>query len=235
MTEIHTSKNLTNIKNQTASNSRPAALPIFRVKSRSQQDQWYHIMVVPAGYHICSCGLDYCSHVDASVVHGIDSVVHPDDEQAWITAASFLDGLVQPPKNWKSSWRTDRVWLGLSPKKPVKDPRSSGKPIACFLGKHTDAYPKRSLIKEARRAGWTPVQRISPWTTIIIVPDEPDEPLPSNAIAGTFLEKNEAQILVITAHFWLQIQEEFLEQCAQKIADLENQKFDADPPSVMKP
>ena len=122
----------------------------------------------------------FCSHIDATLIAGERHMIPEDDHNLANQAMSILIGQLSPPENWKSSWRANNVWRGLSlPRKPrprqvknMKDQFGSNYyslPKVCFTGK--GPISRKLLIQAARESGWQAVDSFQSGIKVLVAED----------------------------------------------------------------
>lgn len=141
----------------------------FRCRGRSDRSEM-HVIAVRGGRATCSCnGVDWCSHIDATLVAGERFMVPPEDRRTADAAQRRLEDVIRPPEGWQATWRDDRVWRGLSA--PRSDERArmriDGRPVICFVGAGP-AGTKTDYEEAAETLGWRTVDRPTRYTTIVV-------------------------------------------------------------------
>ena len=142
---------------------------VFRCASRSDRSE-LHRITVNGQNALCSCnGVDWCSHIDATLAHGETHMVPAEDRIAARQARRVISGILKAPPGWKSTWMKDRVWRGQVPPKTGEIDKMlwDRKPTICFVGSG-DAGPKSDYIEHARSLGWRDVETVSDLTTLVI-------------------------------------------------------------------
>ncbi|MBS7671551.1 hypothetical protein [Croceicoccus gelatinilyticus] len=119
-------------------------------------DDFHYIEVPDAGYITCSCqGVDWCSHIEATLVFGERAMVPEEDHPIANRAMVKAKGRLERPKHWKADWLSKRRWRGL----PVKEPKAiamlkSGVPVVSFEGRGRKRQEAKDLATEH---GWRDV------------------------------------------------------------------------------
>lgn len=141
----------------------------FRCRGRTDRSET-HVIRVHAGKVLCSCqGVDWCSHIDATLVAGERAMVPPEDRRSADRAMRLMQGRIHAPEGWLASWREDRVWRGQAPARGDEGARMriDGRPTILFLGSggggNRDEY-----VEHAGSLGWRVVERPTPLTTIVV-------------------------------------------------------------------
>ena len=141
----------------------------FRCQSRTDRSE-YHRVTVNGTVALCSCnGVDWCSHIDATLAHGETHMVPPEDRRDARKARRIMSGIIKPPRDWKSTWMKDRVWRGLvAPKTGELDKMLwDRKPTISFVGSG-EAGSKSDYIEHAQSLGWRHVESVSNLTTLVV-------------------------------------------------------------------
>lgn len=125
----------------------------FRVRSMSE-DSWHVVMVPLEGHVMCSCaGVNWCSHIDATLYIGERAMVHPSEWPEANRAQIAAKGRIGPPDGWQAHWRTNRRWRGLPPARITMLDRSrkEGRPMMSIEGRGAD---RRLVQTISENAGW---------------------------------------------------------------------------------
>lgn len=141
----------------------------FRCAGRSDRSE-HHVIVVDDARAECSChGVDWCSHIDATLLAGERHMVPEEDRAAADLAQRRLRGILRPPAEWQASWREDRVWRGMAPPRSGEAERMrwDGRPTICFIGTG-EAGPRREYVDHAESLGWKVVEKPTPFTTMVV-------------------------------------------------------------------
>lgn len=127
----------------------------FRCRSMSS-DEFYLIEVPETGHVICSCqGVNWCSHIEATLVYGERAMVPEEDYPAANRAMVLAKGRLEAPRGWKANWTGKRRWRGL----PLREPRAvallkSGVPVVSFDGRGRKRSDARTIANDN---GWKDV------------------------------------------------------------------------------
>jgi len=141
----------------------------FRCRSMTY-DEYHHILVPEKGHVVCSCqGVDWCSHIEATLVYGERYMVPPEDRADANRAQIMARGKIEEPKDWKADWRNNRRWRGL----PVKEPKAyemlmKGIPVASFQGM---GLVRKEAVKIAEENGWEVVSNPTRGVIVHVVLD----------------------------------------------------------------
>ena len=182
----------------------------FRCMSRTDRSE-LHTITVDGRIAMCSCnGVDWCSHIDATLVHGELHMVPSEDRPAARRARRAMSGILKAPADWKSTWAKDRVWRGHVP--PRNDERSKmlwdRKPTISFVGSG-EAGNKDDYVEHARSLGWRNVESVTDLTTLVVW----DGNTSSEAIA----DATELDLPVITHSDWDEWCYEFTDEIMEEI------------------
>jgi hypothetical protein len=132
-----------------------------------------HVISVSGGMATCSCnGVDWCSHIDATLVAGERHMVPEEDRARADAARRRLRGRIHAPADWQATWREDRVWRGLAPPRSGERERMiwDGRPTVCFIGSGT-AGNREEYVDHAASLGWRVVERPMGLTTLVVSSD----------------------------------------------------------------
>ena len=141
----------------------------FRCRGRSDRSET-HVIAVRGTRAICSCnGVDWCSHIDATLVAGERFMVPAEDRRTADAAQRRVAEVIQAPEGWQATWREDKVWRGLAA--PRSDERGrmriDGRPVICFVGAGP-AGTKPDYEEAAETLGWRTVERPTKLTTMVV-------------------------------------------------------------------
>lgn len=141
----------------------------FRCGGRSDRSEM-HVIAVGAHRATCSCnGVEWCSHIDATLVAGERHMVPAEDRMSADAAQRRLRGVIHAPEGWQGAWRDDRIWRGLAA--PRSDERGrmriDGRPVICFVGAGP-AGTKPDYEEAAETLGWKVVERPGRYTTLVV-------------------------------------------------------------------
>lgn len=118
------------------------------------EDAWHVVLVPDRGHVVCSCaGVNWCSHIDATLVAGERAMVPPEEWAEANRAQISAKGRIGPPKDWQATWRTNRRWRGLPPARitMLDRSRAEGRPMMSLEGRGS----ARALIQRiSEEAGW---------------------------------------------------------------------------------
>lgn len=145
----------------------------FRCRGRTDRDE-VHVISVTGGRVLCSCqGVDWCSHIDATLVAGERAMVPEEDRREADAAMRIMKGRLGPPEGWQASWRDDKVWRGLSPARGDEGAkmRLDGRPTVLFLGSGP-AGNRAEYMEHAMSLGWRVVEQPTPLTTMVVSSDK---------------------------------------------------------------
>jgi hypothetical protein len=141
----------------------------FRCRGRSDRTEM-HVVSVEGRRAECSCqGVDWCSHIDATLLAGERYMVPREDRRMADKAQRSLHGILRAPEGWQASWRDDRVWRGLAPPRSgeLERIRWDGRPTICFLGSGEDG-PRSEYVEQASSLGWRVIETATPLTTLVV-------------------------------------------------------------------
>ena len=144
---------------------------VFRCKSMTA-DEYHHIEVPVQGHVTCSCrGESWCSHIEATLVAGERAMVPKEDRVEADRAQVLAKGRIGPPPDWKSNWRNNRRWRGMSMRESnAMTMMRAGTPVVSMQG---TGLTKRQSARIAQNNGWGIVP--SPVKGVIVhVSDEPE-------------------------------------------------------------
>lgn len=140
----------------------------FRCFSRSEPTP--HSIKVEPGNVLCSCnGTNWCSHIDATLLAGEREMVPFEDWDIADFAQRLASTWLQPPQDWKASWRDDKIWRGLATRRLTKVEQAvqAGRPMICFIGSGS-LGSRADYLEEARDLGWEPMTTIHPDVTLVV-------------------------------------------------------------------
>lgn len=145
---------------------------VFRCAGRRDREA-VHYISVDGMVATCSCnGVDWCSHIDATIVCGERHMVPLADRPKADQASRRLLGRIRAPEGWLATWKEDRVWRGQAP--PRDDPaarmRWDGRPTVCFIGIGSGGN-RREYVAHAESLGWRVVDRATTLTTLVVSSD----------------------------------------------------------------
>lgn len=118
------------------------------------EDAWHVVMVPVQGHVICSCaGVNWCSHIDATLVAGERVMVAHDERGEANRAQIAARGRIGPPEGWQAHWRSNRRWRGLPPLRPTIADRSieTGCPAMSLEGR---GRLRTEIAELSEAAGW---------------------------------------------------------------------------------
>ena len=144
----------------------------FRCNGRSDRSE-KHVIVIDGNRAQCSCqGVDWCSHIDATLRAGERYMIPEEDHRKADLAQRQLQGFLKAPEGWQASWREDRVWRGLAPPRSgdYERTRWDGRPTVAFLGSAESAR-KSDYVDHARSLGWRIVTQPTALTTLVVASD----------------------------------------------------------------
>ena len=142
---------------------------VFRCLSRTDRAE-HHTITVNGQIAMCSCnGVDWCSHIDATLLHGETHMIPAEDRTAARRAKQVMRPILRPPADWKSTWMKDRVWRGqVAPKTGELDKMLwDRKPTICFIGSG-EAGAKSDYVEHAQSLGWRTVESVTDLTTLVV-------------------------------------------------------------------
>lgn len=145
----------------------------FRCAGRSDRTE-LHVISVANGRAMCSCqGVDWCSHIDATLIAGERAMVPETDQRAADRGQRALAGRIHPPEGWQASWRDDRVWRGLAPARgdAAAKVRHDGRPTIMFMGAGP-AGNRTEYVEHAASLGWRVVDQPMPLLTLVVTSPE---------------------------------------------------------------
>lgn len=141
----------------------------FRCSGRKDRKA-VHVISVTRTRALCSChGVDWCSHIDATLRHGERHMVPSEDHAKADEARRIIRGRLKPPADWQASWKDDRVWRGLAPPRSGERERMrwDGRPTICFVGAGT-AGTREEYLDHAQSLGWRIVDKPSEYVTLVV-------------------------------------------------------------------
>lgn len=110
----------------------------------------------------------FCSHIDATLLANERAMVPKEDWATIDIALKVIAGRLQPPVDWKSSWRRNFRWRGLTRAvRRATNPRVSNKPMVCFTGT-VPGKTRAELIAEAESVGWQTTNAPSQFTDVLV-------------------------------------------------------------------
>ena len=145
---------------------------VFRCAGRKDRHAM-HVINVGMRTATCSCnGVDWCSHIDATLVAGERHMVPSEDRRNADRAMRRLKGRIHPPSEWQAAWREDKVWRGLAPPRTGEKERMiwDGRPTICFVGQGS-AGNREEYVDHAASLGWKVVERPTSLTTMVVSSD----------------------------------------------------------------
>lgn len=145
---------------------------VFRCAGRKDRRAMHVISVSNRGV-TCSChGVDWCSHIDATLVAGERHMVPEEDRPAADRARRRMKGRIGPPPGWLATWRDDRVWRGLAPPRSGERERMAwdGRPTVCFIGPGPSGN-RDEYVDHAASLGWRVLERPTAYTTLVVSSD----------------------------------------------------------------
>ena len=146
---------------------------VFRCRGRSDRED-LHVVRADRRGAMCSCqGVDWCSHIDATLVAGERHMVPEEDRPAADRAQRLTSGRIRAPTDWQASWRDNRVWRGLAPPRgdDAAKLRMDGRPVVLFLGSGP-AGNRSEYVDQARSLGWRVVEQPHALVTLVVAPPE---------------------------------------------------------------
>lgn len=127
---------------------------MIKIRCKSMTFDEYHTIIIPDNDYItCSCqGVNWCSHIEATLVCGERHMVHKDDHILANQAQILYKDKIKAPKDWKSNWRSNKRWRGI----PIKIPKAlqllkEGFPVVSFQG---SGKSKKEALEIANNNGW---------------------------------------------------------------------------------
>lgn len=168
---------------------------IFRCRSMTEE-VFYHIEVPRVGHITCSCqGVNWCSHIEATLICSERAMVHPADIAAADRAQMLARGRLDEPKHWKANWRSNRRWRGL----PVREAKAlnllrKGIPVVSLEGRGAKRVRAEAL---ARENGWQTVYAPTKGVLVHVSDAANDDPRCQRA--------RELGIATVTHDHWPQI------------------------------
>lgn len=144
---------------------------VFRCSSMSEAGVHHYISVPLDGDVECSCnGVNWCSHIDATLVAGERHMVPPDDWRAANLAGVIARGKIGPSEGWKGTWRENRRWRGLPTVRSAAALRAiqHRKPLVAFTGKGS----RRSTLEYMSiEHGWEVTGSLVEGCAYLVVPE----------------------------------------------------------------
>jgi len=135
------------------------------------EDAWHVVLVPPEGHVMCSCaGVDWCSHIDATLVAGERAMVATEDRETANLAQIAAKGRIGAPEGWQAHWRGKRRWRGLPPARITSRDMSmaTGTPMVSVEGL---GNARRDIVALSAAAGWMVVARPVTGCLFHIAPD----------------------------------------------------------------
>lgn len=123
------------------------------------EDAWHVVLVPDVGHVMCSCaGVNWCSHIDATLIAGERAMVAPEDRETANLAQIAARGRVGATDGWQAHWRGNRRWRGLPPARitSLETSRKTGTPMMSVEGLGNS---RRDIITRSKEAGWMVVPR----------------------------------------------------------------------------
>lgn len=119
-------------------------------------DEYHYIEIGPDNTIICSCkGEAWCSHIDATLVHGERAMVPSEDHKQANRAEALMKKILRPPQDWKSNWKSNRRWRGLGVRESAAMKLlRSGNPVVSIQGR---GILQKASVRIARQNGWAVV------------------------------------------------------------------------------
>lgn len=146
----------------------PHPILTYRCYSRSDIAEFHNIKVENSTV-LCSCqGTDWCSHIDATLIHGEREMVPFEEWDIVDQAQALIGNAIRAPKGWKAHWRHDKRWRGQPTRKSaVQKAISAQKPTICFIGRGPMGS-RRDYIEDATHFGWQPVEHPTRLVTLVV-------------------------------------------------------------------
>lgn len=141
----------------------------FRCAGRREREAM-HTISVSGRQATCSCnGVDWCSHIDATLVARERHMVPVEDRPAADRARRAISKYLRAPEGWLATWREDRVWRGLAPPRTGERERMhwDGLPTLCFIGSGKNAN-RGEYTDHAQSLGWRLVDKPQSLTTLVV-------------------------------------------------------------------
>lgn len=164
----------------------------FRCRSMSEQDVYHHIIVPVKGHILCSCqGVNWCSHIEATLAFGERYMVHPEDIVEANRAQTIAQGKLEQPDNWKSDWRKNRKWRGIPERKSkAYGILMKGVPVVSFQGIGSE---KKEAKEIANENGWAIVKTPTKGVIVHVVLDgkKTDKTKHAEKIGALIVNKDE--------------------------------------------
>lgn len=127
----------------------------YRCHSRSDRHE-LHTITVDELTVLCSCiGTDFCSHIDATLIHGERHMVPFEEWDTADQAQGIMRRHLKAPRHWKAHWLEDRIWRGLASPRKTAMMRAieAGRPTICFIG-DGQLGTRFDYTHEADHLGW---------------------------------------------------------------------------------
>jgi len=144
---------------------------VFRCSSMSEPGVHHYISVPLDGEVECSCnGVNWCSHIDATLVAGERHMVPQNDWRAANLAGVIARGKIGPTEGWKATWRENRRWRGLPTVRSAAALRAieHRRPLVSFAGRDG----RRSTLEYmSTEHGWEVTGSLVEGCAYLVVPD----------------------------------------------------------------
>lgn len=185
----------------------------FRCQSISEPSQFHLVDVSQDGRIVCSCTGEpgrFCSHIDATLVHGERAMVPREDRHIADRAQAQLRGMLKPHKNWKSHWLTKRKWRGLPPRlsHAAEVSAKDGMPLLSLEGR---GKRRRNAEEMITRKGWMIAPRPVRGCVFHLIPDD------AEAIGKAAEAAAARSIPIITYQEWLELAEDITEALVERL------------------